>query len=102
MYQPPQNPLAKQALDIYDNEGEKAMLAFISTRMEPKPPQAQENPHSLIILQDHTCIQSADFLYNFIWMGEGTLGRKTITVDRFRNRPAQTPMSERPRPSERS
>ena len=91
----PDKPLAHQATEIYDSHGEQAMLDFIAPRMAPRPPEARAD-HALIVLQDHTCIQSTDFLYNFLWIDPEAYGERTISRDRLRNRPARIPAAQRP------
>ena len=92
----PDAPLAKRALQTYDTQGERAMLHFIAPHIVPSPPDAQQNNHSLIVLRDHTCIQSAEFLYNFLWMEDEPHKDRNITTDKLANRPAGVPRSLRP------
>ena len=89
--------MAEAAVNIYDTQGEQAMLDFIKTRMAPGPPHTPDL-HALIVLQDHTCIQSGQSLYNFLWMDQETFKGQIIKTDRLRNRPALIPLDQRPIP----
>ena len=89
-------PLALQALRHYDASGEQAMLDFITDHLDTQPPEAQANPHPLMVLRDHTCIQAAGSLYKFLWLECEPYQGATMLVDRSRNRSAALPQDLRP------
>ena len=84
----PEKTLAEQALHLYDNKGEKVMLLFIANHLDSRPPGAVNNPHALLVLQDHSAVQATDFLYNFLWVDYEYEypGERRINVDRIRSR----------------
>ena len=86
--------LTQQALHIYDTHGEQPMLDFVAAHMAAFP-APNPSPHALVVLQDHTAIQSADFLYTFLWLDQETYQGRPATVDRLRSRPAAIPRAHR-------
>ena len=94
-------PLAQRALEVYDSRGEAAMLAFVTEHLDTRP-QGTISNKALLVLKDHTAIQSATHLYNFLWTDQESYREHIITVDRIRNRPAHINIQERPVPTPRN
>ena len=89
--------LAQQALEVYDQHGETAMLQSLAENQDTRPAGDGSASPALQVLKDHTAVQSTDLLYNFLGI-EDEDGR---CVDRLRTRlrfPQTRDLGPRPDP----
>ena len=68
------------------------MLDFIADRMDTTSREALENHHSLIVMKDHTCIQTTDHIYAFLWLDYEQFQGRTV-----KTRPDKNPLGNTPR-----
>ena len=90
--------LAQQAIQQYDQNGEQAMLHFLSQNLEERDSLPDGSDPGLIILKDHTAVQNGQHSYSFLWT-EDNYGYR---FSRVTHRRAHLGPNECPQPRQRS
>ena len=93
---PNDKSLAEDAVDTYDNAGEAQLLQFIHNHIDPRPAGLENNPCSLMVLQDHTAVLATADNYIFLWTNHPGYTSMPYRARRLNQTPLPTPSQTRP------